>query len=102
MKTNLPAKQNLDRELISRVALDIGKEMVAYLEVLYPDVYQTMNSGCKLSIRNHIHNDIMNALETTRADEIEARLITRRDFRRKWLAQYRKLGTMRLHERSGK
>ena len=102
MKTNLPAKQNLDRELISRVALDIGKEMVAYLEVLYPDVYQTMNSGCKLSIRNHIHNDIMNALETTRADEIEARLITRRDFRRKWLAQYRKLGTMHLHERDEK
>jgi len=89
------SQRELDRKLISEVAMDIGKEMVAYLEVMYPDVFFSMNSGCKLSIRNHIHNDIMAALDTTDADEIEARLERRRIFRRNWVAQYRKIRKMR-------
>jgi hypothetical protein len=80
---------NDDRQLISEIAMDIGKEMVAYLEVQYPDVFAVMNGGCKLSVRNHIHNDIMAALDTIDVNEIRARLELRRRRRREWLKAYR-------------
>ncbi len=94
MKGRELAKPNADRQLISEVAMDIGKEMVAYLEVMYPDQYATFNSGTKLSIRNHIHNDIMAALDTIDADEIKARLEQRRKRRREWLKRWRAIRAM--------
>lgn len=79
------------KALISAVAMDVGKEMVAYLEVMYPDVFERMNSGCKLSIRNHIHNDIMDAMETGNAENHLERLRERAKRRREWVASYRNL-----------
>lgn len=73
----------------SAIAMDCGKEMVAYLEVMYPDVFERMNSGCRLSIRNHIHNDIMAALEIVGTANHLERLKERAEFRRKWVAGYR-------------
>ena len=79
------------KALISAVAMDVGKEMVAYLEVMYPDVYAAMNGGCKLSIRNHIHNDIIAAMETGDAGNHLERLKERARFRREWVAAYRNM-----------
>lgn len=93
----VPARQDLDKELISRVAMDIGKEMVAYIECMYPDVYDTMNSGCKLSIRNHIHNDIMAVLKFNRAETFEAWLEDRKNNRREWLKQNRLNRKLNVH-----
>lgn len=84
---------NPDRKLISEVAMDIGKETVAYMEAMYPDVFAVMNSGCRLSLRNHIHNQIMAALDTINADEIRARLDQRKINRRKYLKAMRGLRT---------
>lgn len=75
----------------SAIAMDCGKEMVAYLEVMYPDVFERMNSGCRLSIRNHIHNDIIAALEIVGTENHLERLKERARFRREWLATYRNL-----------
>jgi len=75
----------------SAIAMDCGKEMVAYLEVMYPDVFEKMNSGCRLSIRNHIHNDIIAALEIQGASNHLERLKERAEFRRKWVAAYRNI-----------
>lgn len=77
------------KALTSAIAMDCGKEMVAYLEVMYPDVFEMMNSGCKLSIRNHIHNDIIAAMEIVGAENHLERLKERADFRRTWVAAYR-------------
>ena len=89
MMAQVPARQDLSRKLISDVAMDIGKEMVAYLEVQYPDVYKAMNSGCKLSIRNGIHNDIMYAIESHTEAEYREWIAKRQKFRREWLKAYR-------------
>lgn len=86
---NLPAKSDPDRALISEVAMDIGKETVAYIEVMYPAMFEAVASTARLAIRNHIHNDIMAALETIDADEIRERLERRKKFRRNWLKTYR-------------
>ena len=77
------------KAMISAVAMDVGKEMIAYLEVMYPDVYECMNSGCKLAIRNHIHNDIVSLMEVGSVENHLQRLKERAEFRRKWLATYR-------------
>lgn len=79
------------KAVISAIAMDCGKEMVAYLEVMYPDVFERMNSGCRLSIRNHIHNDFMAAMEVGSAENHLERLKERARFRREWLATYRNL-----------
>lgn len=85
----VPTKLDPDRALISEVAMDIGKETVAYIEVMYPGMFEAVASTARLAIRNHIHNDIMAALETIDADEIRERLERRKRFRREWLKTYR-------------
>ena len=88
---SVPATRNLDRELVSKIAMDIGKSAVSKIRVMYPDVYAVMNSGCRLTLRNHIHNEIMAALNTVDAEEIEARLKDRAAFRRKQHATWDKI-----------
>lgn len=81
---------NIDPNALNKaIAMDIGKEMVAYLEVMYPDVFHAMNSGCELSIRNHIHNDIIAALEVKGTQAHLDRIAERTEFRRGWLKTYR-------------
>lgn len=71
--------------------MDIGEELVAYIEVMYPEAIKATSSTFKLSMRNHIYNDIMAAIETNDAGEIRERLAKRKEFRRNWVAQYRKI-----------
>lgn len=87
----VPAKQDLDRTLISEVAMDIGKELVAYIERMYPDVYNAMNGGARLSFRNHIHNDLMSALNCRTEDDYRQWLAERKADRRDLMAMYRKI-----------
>ena len=79
------------RDLIKAIAMDIGKDTVAYIEVQYPAAIEATSSTFKLSIRNHIYNQIMAAIEVNDAGQIEARLERNKKHRREWLACYRKL-----------
>jgi len=71
--------------------MDIGKEVVAYIEVQYPKAIEATSSTFKLSVRNCIYNQIMAAIEVNDAGEITARLETRKKFRRQWTAAWRKI-----------
>ncbi len=75
-------QRDMDRELVKAIAMDIGKSAVSKIRTMYPDVYAAMNSGCRLTLRNHIYNEIMAALDTTDADQIEARLKQRAEDRK--------------------
>ncbi len=79
------------RELIKAIARDIGEEVVAYIEVQYPEAIKATSSTFKLSIRNCIHNQIMAAIEVNDAGQIAARLKDRKNFRREWTGAYRKM-----------
>lgn len=79
------------RELVKAIAMDIGKDVVAYIEVMYPQAIEATSSTFKLSVRNCIHNEIMAAIEVTDEGEIRARLQERKKFRRQWTAAYRKI-----------
>jgi len=82
-------QQDIGKALISEVAMEIGTDMVAYLEVYYPDVFAVMNSGCRLSIRNHIHNDIMWAIQNRDEAEYKSWIAKRQRSRRALLKMWR-------------
>lgn len=71
--------------------MDIGKEVVAYIEVQYPKAIEATSSTFKLSVRNCIYNQIMAAIEVNDAGQITARLKERKEFRRRWTAAWRKI-----------
>lgn len=79
------------KAMVEAIAMDIGKEVVAYIEVMYPQAIEATSSTFKLSVRNVIYNEIMAAIKTTSEGEIVARLQDRRQSRREWLAVYRKM-----------
>jgi hypothetical protein len=79
------------KELIKAIAMDIGKEVIAYVEVQYPQAITATSSTFKLSLRNCIYNQIMAAIEVNDAGQIAARLETRKKFRRQWTAAWRKI-----------
>lgn len=77
------------RDLIKAIAMDIGKDTVAYVEVMYPGAITATSSTFKLSLRNHIYNQIMAAIEVTDEGKVIARLRERKAFRRWWVGVYR-------------
>lgn len=89
--TVLPKAEPISRDVVKQIAMDIGKDVAAHIEVMYPQAVEAASSTFLLSVRNHVYNEIMAALETIDEEEILARLETRRGFRRKWKAGYRKM-----------
>lgn len=77
-----------DRALIKGVAMDIGREVVAYIERMYPSAVSATSSTFPLAVRNCIFNEIMAAMEVTDPDEILSRLARRRKERRELKAQW--------------
>lgn len=82
------------KELVRSIAMDIGKDVVAYIEVMYPKAIEATSSTFKLSVRNHIHNQVMEAIKLRDAESVEAWLAVRKKHRREWLATYRRIRKM--------
>src|SRR4051812_12179949 len=90
-ETTLPAlpSEPLSRDIVKEIAMGIGKDVVAYVDVMYPKAVSATSSTFRLSLRNSIYNEIMAALEVIDEDAIRSRLAERKKFRRKWTAAYR-------------
>lgn len=80
--TSVPAKRDLDRELVAAIAMDIGKAVVSHIRTMYPAAYEALGKSGALSVRNCTCNEIMAALDTIDADAIKSRLEDRKAFRR--------------------
>lgn len=91
----LRAEPSWSRELVKDIAMDIGKDVCAYIEVMYPEAVKATSSTFLLSVRNSIFNDIMSALDGP-SDEasIRDRLAKNKKFRREWKAPYKKIRAM--------
>ena len=76
------------RALVKGIAMDIGKEVVAYVERMYPQAVRAASSTFKLSLRNCIYNEIIAALDMTGESEILNRLAIRKKERRELKKQY--------------
>ena len=79
------------RELIKEIVMDIGKEVAAYIERMYPKAVEATSSTLLLSVRNSIYNEIMAAIEGNDAGQISGRIKRRKTDRRKLKAIYRKV-----------
>jgi hypothetical protein len=51
------------RELVKEIAMDIGKEVVAHIEVMYPAAIAATPGTFKTSVQNTVYNQIMAALD---------------------------------------
>lgn len=89
-----PATISPTRDLISKIAMDIGKEVVTYIEVMYPKAVEATSSTFRLSVRNCIHNEIMAAIEFNDEGQIVERIERRKKFRREWKAAWKKIREM--------
>lgn len=78
-------------DLIKEIAMDIGKDIAAHIEVMYPEAVKATSSTFLLSVRNHAYNEIMEAIRHNDPQKIRARLERNRKFRREWKASYKKL-----------
>ena len=88
----LPAKSGDPTEaLVREIAMDIGKEVAAHIETMYPDVVKATTPNMLVSVRGCVFNEIMAAIKVNNEGEIIARLANRKKSRRKLKAVYRKI-----------
>lgn len=87
----LTEREPWSRDVVKQIATDIGKDTVAYIEVMYPKAIEATSSSFKLSVRNHIHNQVMSAIELPTEDAVSDWLASRKKHRREWLATYREI-----------
>lgn len=100
MENELGGDEIIDaKAMMQAIAMDIGKEIVAYVEVQYPKAIEATTGGFPISLKNSIYNEIMAAFEF-RGDKIQLaeRLRERRAFRKEWLATYRKIRKSNVKE----
>ena len=81
----------ISKDLIKAIAMQIGKDTVAYVEVMYPEAIKATSSTFKLSLRNHIYNEIMSMVDLHDEMGIRENLFAKATFRKAWLKQYRKM-----------
>lgn len=95
---NLPAlpPRPIPPDLVKEMAMDIGKEVAAYIERMYPKAVKATSSTFLLSVRNSIYNEIIAAIGTSDADEIAARLADRKVARRRLRALWKRARGIKL------
>lgn len=81
----------LSRDLIKQIASEIGASTVAYVEVMYPEAITSTSSTFKLSLRNHIHNEIMSISGIHDEASMRKWVAGSKKFRLEWVKQWRKL-----------
>lgn len=83
--------QGISRDLIKAMAMDAGKSLCAYLEVMFPEVWHSQNSGFKISMKHHVYNDIMALADLHDEAAIKKRLADNEAHRKAWVGGYRKM-----------
>jgi hypothetical protein len=85
MTETLPAVKTIfTDDLIRRIAMDIGKEVVAHIEHAYPDMFRAVAANsAKLSIRNATYSAVYAAVRAADEGRIEEALKAHDEHRRK-------------------
>lgn len=87
-KPDLTGEGSIPRDLIKAMAMDAGKSLCAYLEVM---VWHGQNSGFKISMKHHVYNDIMALADLHDEAAIRKRLADNEAHRKRWVGAYRKM-----------
>ena len=93
MTTNLPKPVSPSDDLIKKIAMEVGKEVVDHIETMYPAALDAVAKTARLSIRNTVYNSIMAAVKAADEGRIEDYIRSQERLRRK-LRQIRKAGSV--------
>jgi hypothetical protein len=77
-------------ELVREIAMDIGKEVAAHIETMYPAAVEATGKTMLRSVRGCVFNEIIAALYTTEENAIRAKLQRRQALRRARKAAFRR------------
>lgn len=90
--------QPLPPDLVKAMAMDIGKEVAAYIERMYPKAVEATSSTFLTSLRNCVYNEIIATLGHHSISEIEQWLEIRKRERRKLRAIWKAVRTIKPGE----
>lgn len=79
----------ISRELVKAIAKDVGDSLAAYVEVMFPEIWHGSKQGFKISLRNHVYNDIVSIADLHDEAAIRKRLAGNLEHRKKWVGAYR-------------
>jgi hypothetical protein len=91
LKANGDLKKHELKDSIKAVAMDIGKEVACYIEVMYPEAVEACSSTFLLSVRNTTYNKIMAALDPKNQADVAETLAGNARFRRHWRAAWKRI-----------
>jgi hypothetical protein len=78
-------------DLIKRIAMDIGKQVVDHIEHAYPTMFEAVSENAKLSIRNSAYNAIMAAGEAF-SQGLSEQMLAEHEHHRRTMRRLRKFG----------
>lgn len=96
MVENLPKRAGGPTDdAIRKIAMDVGKDLVEYIEYMYPEMVAACRSwkSAKVSLRNHVHNDIMAAVQAAEEGR-DQEMLDRHDKHRRTMRKLRKARTL--------
>lgn len=96
LTTRTTLKTPDDKDVFKAVAMDIGKDVATYIEIMYPEAVEACSSTFLLSLRNHTYNSIVAVTEANPLnpnETIQERLERHRKGRREWKALWKKIRT---------
>ena len=81
-------------ELVRRIAMDVGKQVVHHIETMYPQMTEVVAwKSARLSIRNHTHNAIMAAVNAADIGRAEQAIVAN-EKHRKFVSRMKKAKTI--------
>lgn len=90
MPDNLPVTIDFSEALVRQIAMDVGKQVVAHIESMYPKMLESVSAkSASLSIRNTAYNAIMEAVKAANNGEVE-QMLQRHDTHRRTIRKLRK------------
>lgn len=91
--TNLPKPISPSLDAVRKIAMDVGKQVVAHIENSHSEMFSTVASvkSTKLSIRNATYNAIMAAVNAADEGRDEQQIASNEAHRRK-MRRIRKVG----------
>lgn len=91
---NLPAPIEFSEALVRQIAMDVGKQVVAHIESMYPQMFGNVSAkSASLSIRNTAYNAIMEAVKAANKGEVE-QMLERHDTHRRTIRKLRKASSV--------
>lgn len=90
----------LARALVKAIAMDIAKEVVHHIKIMYPQAIKACPTTFPVSVRGCVYNEIMAALDVNEEGQIRLRLAHRKRFRRQMTKAYSQLRNPDGHKKA--